>query len=230
MQKPKLIEKKYLFKKEKTQMKHYAFLIPSILSFALLAACGDDDSNFAPRDTDDSSSSICDDCDDESSSSEKGTLPRRPDWPCPLRRKQRTHLHPRRIPRQVGLALALEQFRGFQFFCRLRRRLLQAPQSRGLPNRIRRQLRIRRTHGRARRQDVQDGENRRPGMDGRRPQVRRQRQVHLGRGNVRLPCRLAPSLFLRTRKANSHYDRRLRIYQQRILRTGIAPLHEPRAQ
>ncbi len=54
-------------------MKHYAFLIPSILSFALLAACGDDDSSFAPRDTDDSSSSICDDCDDESSSSEKGT-------------------------------------------------------------------------------------------------------------------------------------------------------------
>ena len=54
-------------------MKHYAFLIPSILSFALLVACGDDDSSFAPRDTDDSSSSICDDCDDESSSSEKGT-------------------------------------------------------------------------------------------------------------------------------------------------------------
>ena len=54
-------------------MKHYAFLIPSILSFTLLAACGDDDSSFAPRDTDDSSSSICDDCDDESSSSGKGT-------------------------------------------------------------------------------------------------------------------------------------------------------------
>ena len=48
-------------------------LLPlALLSFAFLAACGDDDSNFAPRD-EDSSSSICEDCDDESSSSGKGT-------------------------------------------------------------------------------------------------------------------------------------------------------------
>ncbi len=50
-------------------MKLRPFLIPALLSFTFLAACGDDDSSFAPRDTDDSSSSICGDCDDESSSS-----------------------------------------------------------------------------------------------------------------------------------------------------------------
>jgi len=36
---------------------------------ALLVACGDDDSDFATRPSDDSSSSVCEDCDDESSSS-----------------------------------------------------------------------------------------------------------------------------------------------------------------
>lgn len=42
------------------------------LALVFFAACGDDDSSFAPRDTDDdSSTSICNDCDDESSSSEK---------------------------------------------------------------------------------------------------------------------------------------------------------------
>jgi Fibrobacter succinogenes major domain (Fib_succ_major). len=34
----------------------------------VLVACGDDDSSFAPRDSEDSSSSICEDCDDSSSS------------------------------------------------------------------------------------------------------------------------------------------------------------------
>jgi uncharacterized protein (TIGR02145 family) len=36
---------------------------------AMFVACGDDDSDFATRPSDDSSSSVCEDCDDESSSS-----------------------------------------------------------------------------------------------------------------------------------------------------------------
>ncbi|SOE53601.1 major paralogous domain-containing protein [Fibrobacter sp. UWT3] len=44
----------------------------SIVLGIFLAACGDDDSSFAPRD-EDSSSSICEDCDDASSSSAKSS-------------------------------------------------------------------------------------------------------------------------------------------------------------
>lgn len=40
---------------------------------AMLVACGDDDSDFAPRPSDDSSSSVCKDCDDGSSSSAKSS-------------------------------------------------------------------------------------------------------------------------------------------------------------
>ena len=38
---------------------------------AMFVACGDDDSDFVTRPSDDSSSSVCEDCDDESSSSGK---------------------------------------------------------------------------------------------------------------------------------------------------------------
>lgn len=44
----------------------------SIVLGIFLAACGDDDSSFAPRD-EDSSSSVCEDCDDASSSSAKSS-------------------------------------------------------------------------------------------------------------------------------------------------------------
>ena len=39
---------------------------------AMLVACGDDDSDFATRPSDDSSSSVCKDCDDGSSSALSG--------------------------------------------------------------------------------------------------------------------------------------------------------------
>lgn len=51
-------------------MKRFSF---ALILALMVAACGDDDSDFATRPSDDSSSSVCEDCDDASSSSVKSS-------------------------------------------------------------------------------------------------------------------------------------------------------------
>ena len=49
--------------------KHGLSFVVAAVSFLLLVACGDDDSDFATRPSEGSSSSVCEDCDESSSSS-----------------------------------------------------------------------------------------------------------------------------------------------------------------